>query len=409
MSILDFFTREYETRGNVVAMLELTGRETLDPVLSKTLSRVISKRLDIPMDGIQWIKNMLAKKPKSWMPLKTTADLERAIRSIKDLDKKNQVARELELCADGLRNNAMPVDEIRARIVAASSGELGMEVLHGDSLPHPLTKSKIACGYPLESFNEVLGGLHKNELVFLGGRPSMGKSAFVYNTALNCLLNGVGVLLFSPEITGPEAVTKLACIYKQINSTGIQRDNMTDEEKADMQAAVEELREMPLWMVDKTGISINELMSAAERMCLEHKEIGAIMVDYIQIVTTDAYDPRHSMMRITEGLLHLKKSVDACVFVASQLNRAADEFWANPTLSSLKESGTIEEQGDVVMIVTRPYRHDPTAYTRSQSLFHILKNRHGPAGDKIEAVFDETTGTFKDLGPEAQAVKEVFQ
>jgi replicative DNA helicase len=277
-----------------------------------------------------------------------------------------------------------------------------------------------------------LGGLHGSDLIILAGRPSMGKTALALNIAFNIAHarlkaqregdlenhpNPGGVVAFySLEMSGEQLATRLLSDFAAIESDRIRRGKITKEEYERLKDAAAELQVLPLHIDETGGISIAQLQARARRL-QRLSGLDCLVVDYLQLVTSSSRksDGRvQEVSEITQGLKALAKELKVPLIALSQLSRQVEQREdKRPQLSDLRESGSIEQDADIVMFVYREEyylrRAEPKegtdehfAWSRQLSEIQnhaeviIGKNRHGPI-EKVKLFFDSRYTRFGNL------------
>ena len=211
------------------------------------------------------------------------------------------------------------------------------------------------------SMNELLGGLHRGELVILAGRPSMGKTAFAVNLGLNMAKNKKqknSVLFFSLEMPEEQITMRILSGETGINSFKIRSGNQSTEEMAKLFQKAREIKELKFFTDDYALNTITNMLITSRRIKRIHG-LDIILVDYLQLIKMEnnhgSNDNRTlELARITQGLKSIAKELNVCVIALSQLSRAVENRDdKRPQLSDLRESGSIEQDADVVMFIYR--------------------------------------------------------
>jgi replicative DNA helicase len=202
-----------------------------------------------------------------------------------------------------------------------------------------------------------MGGLHRSDLIVLAGRPSMGKTALATNIGANVAKGGKVVAFFSLEMSDEQLATRILSEQAGLQSERIRRGQLTDAEFDHLAQTQQRLAKMPLF-IDQTGaISIAQLAARARRLKRQQKRLDLVIVDYLQLMTGSRRNRGNrveEVSEITTGLKALAKELNAPVLALSQLNRAVENRDdKRPQLSDLRESGSIEQDADVVMFVFR--------------------------------------------------------
>ena len=273
----------------------------------------------------------------------------------------------------------------------------------------------------LSDLDDRLGGLHKQDLIIIAGRPSMGKTALATNIAFNASLNikkknlKTSVAFFSLEMSSEQLSTRILAEQSRIKSNDIRRGKINQDDFERFIEASKNLETLPLHIDDTPAITISALSNRARR--LKRKEgLDLIVIDYIQLMKSSGYRNEGRVLEIaeiTQGLKALAKELDVPVLALSQLSRQVEQREdKKPQLSDLRESGSIEQDADVVMFVFReqyylekqepkPGTAEHVEWQERMSQIHneaeiiIGKQRHGPTG-LIKLEFESAFTKFKD-------------
>lgn len=237
--------------------------------------------------------------------------------------------------------------------------------------------------------DQLTWGFQKSDMIVLAARPSMGKTTLALNIAESIALPPRGdrlpVLIFSLEMSAPQLVQRLICSRARVNMK-LLRDGMlakNGEEQSRLLIAADELAHAPIFIDDSSAIPVSHIRARARR---QHARtpLGAIVVDYLQLLSpSDHRVPREQQVaEASRGLKGLAKELDVPVIVLSQLNRASEKDNRAPRLSDLRESGAIEQDADVVMMLSRPRDADEKFQVASDTVdLVVAKQRNGPVGD----------------------------
>ncbi len=274
----------------------------------------------------------------------------------------------------------------------------------------------------LTDLDEKLGGLHKSDLVIIAGRPSMGKTALAtniaYNAAKNIQLKSAksSVAFFSLEMSSEQLSTRILSEQSRIKSNDIRRGKATEEELGRYIETSRDIYDLPLYIDETPAITISTLSNRARRI-KRLFGLSLIVVDYIQLMRTSSKrnDGRvQEISEITQGLKALAKELSVPVLALSQLSRAVEQRDdKKPQLADLRESGSIEQDADVVLFVFREEYYEEKKQPKLGSIEHaewqskmsdiaglaeilIGKQRHGPTGN-IQVEFEGMYTKFKDL------------
>ena len=240
-----------------------------------------------------------------------------------------------------------------------------------------------------KDLDQMLWGFQKTEMIILAARPSMGKTSLALNFAEAAALpkrgTPAGVLIFSLEMGASQLALRMLCSRARVNMK-LLRDGLLSkngDEQNRLLAAADEFSKAPIFIDDSSAISIMQLRAKARRIHARHP-LGFVMVDYLQLLSpTDPRVPREQQVaEASRGLKALAKELDVPVLVLSQLNRSSEKDNRTPKLSDLRESGSIEQDADVVLMLARPKDADEKFQVAADSAELIVaKQRNGPVGD----------------------------
>ncbi len=263
----------------------------------------------------------------------------------------------------------------------------------------------VSTGY--KELDRLLFGLQKQEMIVLAGRPSCGKTSLAMNIAEHAALPaggrpGVGVLVFSLEMSSAQLALRLLCSRSRVNMhllrDGLLSKNGDDHERL-LQVA-DEFSRSPLFIDDSSGLTIMELRAKARRLAARHP-LGLIVIDYLQLLSpVDPKVPREQQVaEASRGMKALAKELDVPVIVLAQLNRSAEKENRTPRLSDLRESGSIEQDADVVLMLSRPKDADEKFQVAGDKMeLYIAKNRNGEVGE-ITLTFLKNITRFENYTP----------
>lgn len=286
--------------------------------------------------------------------------------------------------------------------------------------------------------DEILGGFQDSDLIIMAGRPSMGKTAVSINLAYNACKNLVrnhqnhlknqtedynetkpkSVGFFSLEMSSEQIATRMLSMISGVNSTKLRTGHIDEDEFADIARATKELQDLPFYIDDTPSLSVSALRTRARRLKRMHN-LGIIFVDYLQLLRADAFSGREmnrvqEISEITQGLKAIAKELNIPVIALSQLSRAVEQREdKKPLLSDLRESGSIEQDADIVIFIYREeyylMRKKPKEgseeYAKWQAEMEavasiteliISKHRNGPIGT-ARLLFDAQHTKFNNL------------
>lgn len=278
--------------------------------------------------------------------------------------------------------------------------------------------------------DKLLAGLHNSDLLILAGRPSMGKTAFSINVATNAAkamladhepdseLPPPAVGFFSLEMSSEQLAARMIAMESAVDSSKMRTGHLTDEEFARLVQANKQLHSLPFFMDDTPALTISALRTRARRLKRKHN-LGVLIVDYLQLLRGSSKSSEANRVQevseVTQGLKAIAKELNIPVIALSQLSRAVEQREdKRPQLSDLRESGSIEQDADIVMFIYReeyyeerrkPSDSDMEKMSKWQDRMEqcrnitdiiIAKQRHGPIGT-ARLFFNANTTKFEDL------------
>lgn len=227
--------------------------------------------------------------------------------------------------------------------------------------------------------DRMLGGYHKTDLIIVGARPAMGKTAFMLNQVLS---HRVPTGVFTTEQPAVQMALRAMSITGSVDSTKLRTANLDDHDYSGISAAAGMLRDAPIYFDEQAQPTIAELQRQARRWRHENG-IEVLHVDYVQrIKATDTRAPKHERVEeVVVGLKTLAKELDIPVVALAQVNRSVDTRPdKRPGMADLKDSGAIEQEADVVAMLYRDEVYDENSMDKGVAEVNIEKNRHGPIG-----------------------------
>jgi replicative DNA helicase len=250
-------------------------------------------------------------------------------------------------------------------------------------------------------------GFQKQEMIIVAARPSMGKTSFALNIAESAAMpkpgrDPVPVLIFSLEMSAAQLALRMLTSRSRVNLK-LLRDGLIGRDSQqidDLGRAAEEFKRASVFIDDSSNLTIMEMRAKARRI-YARKKLGLIVVDYLQLVSgSDPRAPREQQVaEVSRGLKAMAKELDLPVIVLSQLNRASEKENRTPRLSDLRESGSIEQDADVVLMLSRPKDADEKFQVAANAADLIVaKQRNGPVGD-LKLTFLQEITRFENFTP----------
>lgn len=227
-------------------------------------------------------------------------------------------------------------------------------------------------------------GLHNSDLILVAARPAMGKSAFALNIAANAAINAkVPVAIFNLEMSKSQLVNRMLCSEAMVDSNKIRTGKIEEDDWAKLATALGPLSEAPIYIDDTAGISVAEIRAKCRKLKLE-KNIGLVVIDYLQLIQGSNRrngSREQEIAEISRSLKILAKELNVPVIALSQLSRAVEQRPDHkPMMSDLRESGSIEQDADIVMFLYREDYYNPDTERKNIAEVIIGKNRSGSTG-----------------------------
>jgi replicative DNA helicase len=244
--------------------------------------------------------------------------------------------------------------------------------------------------------DNLLAGLQKSDLIILAARPSMGKTTFALDIVRNVALSGTPVGIFSLEMSAQQLVQRMLSAESRVDAWSIRTGHgLSNQHFTTLQEAASRLQKAPIYIDDQAGNSIVKMRSVARRLKSEHG-LGLIVIDYLQLMQTSKnYDNMvNQVTEISRSLKQLARELEVPVLALAQLSRAVETRGGKPRLSDLRDSGSIEQDADVVMFIHREDRYKDEKDSITDIL--IEKHRNGAVGS-IQLLFDGKTTSFLSI------------
>ena len=251
-------------------------------------------------------------------------------------------------------------------------------------------------GFP--ELDNKLSGLQKSDLIILAARPSMGKTALALDIARQTAVNHQNTVgIFSLEMSSQQLVDRMLASEARVDAWKLRTGRLSVEtEFEQIRDSLDRLSKAPIFIDDQPGSNILKMRSVARRLKSE-KKLSLIIVDYLQLmIPTNARASDNMVQQVTEisrSLKTLARELDIPVLALSQLSRAVEQRGGKPRLSDLRDSGSIEQDADVVMFIHREDKYKENSEKPNIAEILIEKHRNGPTG-KVELYFDDKKATF---------------
>lgn len=302
------------------------------------------------------------------------------------------------------------LEQAEADLFSVSDANLKQDLV---SLEHILTESfdrieelhrnkgslrGVPTGY--RDIDAKTAGLQKSDLIILAARPAMGKSTFVSNLAFNIATQSKkAVLFFSLEMSKEQLVDRMLAEASSVDAFNIRTGNLSEDDFGKLSDAMGELAEAPIYIDDTPGVSVLEMRTKARREAHNHP-LGLIVVDYLQLMQGSGRSDGNRVQEVSEisrGLKLLARELDVPVIALSQLSRTVESRNPQiPQLADLRESGSIEQDADIVMFLYREDYYNPDTENQHITDLIIAKHRNGPTG-KVQLYFHPEHLRFMSL------------
>ncbi len=249
-----------------------------------------------------------------------------------------------------------------------------------------------------KDLDSLLAGLQPSDLVIVAGRPSMGKSSFALNIAQHAAIReGIPAAVFSLEMSKEQLVDRVLCSEANIDFWKLRNASLSDHDFAKIGETMAKISEAPLYFDDSAGINVLEMRTKARRLQAEHG-LGLIVIDYMQLIQGNSKNSRvEEVSDISRSLKGLARELNVPVIALSQLSRAVENRPSKiPQLSDLRESGSIEQDADVVMFIYREDYYESDTENKNIASILVRKHRNGPIG-QIDLFFKQEQMLFTNL------------
>jgi replicative DNA helicase len=255
----------------------------------------------------------------------------------------------------------------------------------------------VPCGfYDLDAMTQ---GFQRSDLIIAAGRPSMGKTSFVLNMARNiAAIQKLPVAVFSLEMSKLQLVYRLLSSEVEMESNRLRSGRIAQHEWEKLGHAISVLSQMPVFIDDTPNISVTEMRSKVRRLQAEQGgALGLILVDYLQLMEGGGDNRVQELSKITRSLKGLAREVNAPIIALSQLSRGVESRTnKRPMMSDLRESGAIEQDADLIMMLYREEYYEPDTPDRGIAEVIVTKHRNGPTGT-VKLLFEPQFTRFRNL------------
>lgn len=231
--------------------------------------------------------------------------------------------------------------------------------------------------------DRVLLGLQPGQLVVLAARPGVGKTSFAMSLAVNAAkASGLPMAIFSLEMLAPELSMRILSSESCVDSMRLRTKNLLDTDLRNISKALKDLSQLPIFINDSADITLIDIKSQCRKIKAEHG-LGLVMIDYLQLMNSHSrvLSREQQISEISRGLKNLAKELECPIIALSQLNRAVESRPdKRPMISDLRESGSIEQDADIVCLIYRDEMYNPDTKDKGIAEIHVAKNRSGERG-----------------------------
>lgn len=390
----DFYRYEHRLIFSTISELITTGRES-DVVT--TFERMVSKGLAKEAGGMPYL-NSLAQFVHSPASVRRYAEIVRdnaVMRKLLAASNEisssvfNREGREIDVLLDQAEQRIFAIGEEGGK---KSSGPVPMSKLIASVIDRAEAradaKSEVtgtAMGFA--EIDRMTAGMQPGDLIVVAARPSMGKTAFAINVAEHVAkVQKLPVVIFSMEMGADQLADRIACSISRIDATRFRTGNLTNDDWSRFSEGAEHMAQMPLHIDETASITPSVIRSTSRRLAREHGKLGLIVVDYLQLMSSnagaDSENRATELADISRGLKMLAKELKCPVIALSQLNRSVEtRADKRPLMSDIRESGAIEQDADTIMFLYRDEYYTKDACKEPGVAEVIIgKQRNGPTG-----------------------------
>ncbi|WP_187626384.1 replicative DNA helicase [Selenomonas caprae] len=251
-----------------------------------------------------------------------------------------------------------------------------------------------------KDLDTLTAGLQKSDLILVAARPSMGKTAFTLNIASYVGLHGHSVAFFSLEMSKEQLMQRMLCSEGGIDASRLRTGQLDEGEWNHLVETADKLSRAPIYIDDTAGITVMDLRSKARRLKAEHG-LDLIIIDYLQLMqgrpSKNSDNRQQEISEISRSLKALARELDVPVIALSQLSRSVESRQVKkPMLSDLRESGSLEQDADIVMFLYREDYYDKDTENKNITEIIVAKHRNGPV-DSVSLFFQKEFTKFRDL------------
>lgn len=309
-----------------------------------------------------------------------------------------ETATPLDTVIDRAEQEIFSITQERVQQDLISIGEtLNQTFIQLERLSEGLTAPGIPCGF--YDLDAITGGFQRSDLIIVAARPGIGKTSFCTNVAHHIAKQNQPIAFFSLEMSKEQLVQRILSSEAKIESNRLRSGRISQHEWEPISTAIGNLSELPLFIDDTPSITATEIRSKARRLQLEQNgKLGMVVIDYLQLMEGTSPNNRvQELSQITRSLKGLARELNVPIIALSQLNRGVEARQdKRPLMSDLRESGSLEQDSDLVIMLYRDEYYNPDTPDRGIAEVIITKHRHGPTGT-VKLLFDAQFTAFRNL------------
>ncbi len=383
----DFYEQEFKVMFEACVALSQKGM-AIDPT---TLTDKLKEMGVAPeLCGLENINRVISQTP-------TSANIKHYVDIVLSKSKERRLIKTLETLRDKTFQGNMPIDELFEETekeifnLVQNRGTADFENIR-DIVYRSLRRIELAAqnnsritgiATGLRDLDFKLSGLQKSDLILLAARPSMGKTALALNIANYVAVRShIPTAIFSLEMSKDMLLNRMLSMNSKVNSESIRTGQLKDSEWTDLLEASRDISEAPLYIDETPGIKVSDLRTKCRKLKIE-KDLGLVMIDYLQLMTASgkAESRQNEVAEISRSLKALAREINCPVIALSQLSRAVESRDnKRPMLSDLRESGSIEQDADVVMFIYRDEYYNHDSEDKGVAEVIVAKQRNGTTG-----------------------------
>jgi replicative DNA helicase len=388
-------------------MIELYGKNIPIDLLSVSSRLAETKKLDV-VGGSTYLSDLLNSVPTSTnarhyadliFKKSMMRNLIEAANHIQNLGYEEE--NELEVILDNVEKKIFDVTNVSGKKNFTELKDILGEAWDRIDTLHKSSEEMRGIPTGFKDLDNLLAGMQKSDLIILAARPSMGKTALALDIARQtAVFHNNPVAIFSLEMSSHQLVDRMLAAESRVNAWALRTGRLSASEDFDrIRDALDKLSKAPIYIDDEPGQSIIKMKSAARRLKRE-KGIKLLVVDYLQLLLSGMRGGSDSFYQqvteISRSLKHIARDLEVPVLALSQLSRAVESRGGRPRLSDLRDSGSIEQDADVVMFIHREDKYNENSEKPNIAEIMVEKHRNGPTG-KVELYFDDKKTTFLSM------------